>query len=78
MKSLHSFIMSDQEGVSLPSSPLPRDEVTQPPCPQNFPEPQKTTPQMLPLFVESFKNLSLVGTIKIYKDEFSNLHMTSA
>ncbi|EFO89242.1 hypothetical protein CRE_16325 [Caenorhabditis remanei] len=34
-------------------------------------------PQLLPLFEDTFKNMTLVGTIKIYKDGNSNLHVAS-
>ncbi|CAL2052457.1 unnamed protein product [Caenorhabditis brenneri] len=34
-------------------------------------------PQMLPLYEDAFKNMTLVGTVKIYRDVYSNLHMAS-
>ncbi|CAO4371975.1 unnamed protein product [Caenorhabditis nigoni] len=38
---------------------------------------QKTYPNMLPLYEDAYKTMTLVGTVKIYKDASSNLHITS-
>ena len=70
------------DAVPLPTdSPLSpmSGNFMDPPTQNNHPIglPHPPYPQMLPLYEDAFKNMTLVGTIKIYKDEKNNLHVTS-
>ncbi|CAO4384688.1 unnamed protein product [Caenorhabditis nigoni] len=81
-----------REEVPLPSSPTspePVMDISSNPIPSATPvslskEPNKDVkhsqniyPNMLPLYEDAYKNMTLVGTVKIYKDIASNLHITS-
>ncbi|KAF1755402.1 hypothetical protein GCK72_021971 [Caenorhabditis remanei] len=62
--------------------PLPMDSFDPPPPPPpsspNVPSVDKVPyPQTIPLLEDAFKNLTLVGTIKLYKDYSGNLHIAS-
>ena len=65
-------------------TPLPTDPQSPPPSPvMPFPpQDQRTTgfkpyPQMIPLLDDKFQNMTLVGTIKIYKDALGKHHVAS-